>query len=118
MTRACRSAIGSTASLLRGAGCLTLLALLAACGGQGPRSNASQDAARYAAHARGNYLPPGPPEDPWGPYIREASKRFDVPDIWVRSVMRVESGGNDTERQAGDLQRRRDGADAGDAGDL
>ena len=53
-----------------------------------------QEAARYAAHARGNYTPPGPPEDPWGPYIREASKRFDVPDLWVRSVMRVESGGN------------------------
>ena len=54
-----------------------------------------QEAARYAAHARGNYMPPGPPEDPWGPYIREASKRFDVPDIWIRSVMRVESGGNE-----------------------
>src|SRR5262249_54873468 len=35
------------------------------------------------------------PEDPWGPYIREASTRFDVPDIWIRSVMRVESGGNE-----------------------
>ncbi len=47
------------------------------------------------AHARGNYRPPGPPEDPWGPYIREAGKRFDVPDLWIRSVMRVESGGNE-----------------------
>jgi Transglycosylase SLT domain/SPOR domain len=54
-----------------------------------------QEAARYAAHARGNYHPPGPPEDPWGPYVREASKRFDVPDLWIRSVMRVESGGNE-----------------------
>ena len=40
-------------------------------------------------------MPPGPPEDPWGPYIREAGKRFDVPEIWIRSVMRVESGGNE-----------------------
>ena len=46
-------------------------------------------------------MPPGPPQDPWGPYIREASKRFDVPDVWIRSVMRVESGGN--EYQNGNL---------------
>ncbi|MEJ0018805.1 MAG: lytic transglycosylase domain-containing protein [Acetobacteraceae bacterium] len=67
---------------------------MAACASQTQRPSASQEAARYAAHARGNYVPPGPPEDPWGPYIREASKRFDVPENWVRSVMRVESGGN------------------------
>jgi cell division septation protein DedD len=82
------------ASLVRGAGCLALLAMLAACATQGPGNNAAQEAARYRAHARGNYVPPGPPQDPWGPYIREASKRFDVPDVWIRSVMRVESGGN------------------------
>jgi hypothetical protein len=81
--------------VLRGLCSLALLALLAACAGQGSRISATQEAARYAAHARGNYVPPGPPEDPWGPYIREASNRFDVPDLWVRSVMRVESGGNE-----------------------
>lgn len=85
----------SPVPLLRGVGCLALLALLAACAGQGPQHNASREAARYAAHARGNYTPPGPPEDPWGPYIREAGQRFDVPEIWIRSVMRVESGGNE-----------------------
>lgn len=96
MTRPHRSSrTQANAVLLRGVGSLVLLAMLAACASQGPRSSASQEAARYAAHARGNYLPPGPPEDPWGPYIREASKRFDVPDIWIRSVMRVESGGNE-----------------------
>ena len=86
-----------TLSLLdvRAIGCLALLALLAACGSQGPGINASQEAARYAAHARGSYTPPGPPEDPWGPYIQEASQRFDVPDTWIRSVMHVESGGNE-----------------------
>ena len=85
----------SHVALLRVVGCMGILALLAACAGNGPRTGASQEAARYAAHARGNYIPPGPPEDPWGPYIREASKRFDVPDIWIRTVMRVESGGKE-----------------------
>lgn len=94
MTRQSRSIFANVAAL-RGIGSLTLLALLAACASQGPRTNATQEAARYAAHARSNYVPPGPPEDPWGPYIREASARFDVPEIWIRSVMRVESGGNE-----------------------
>jgi Transglycosylase SLT domain/SPOR domain len=89
------SRIISHAALLRGLGCIALLGLLAACSGNAPQSNASQEAARYLAHARGNYTPPGPPEDPWGPYIREASKRYDVPEIWIRSVMHVESGGNE-----------------------
>lgn len=77
------------------------LALLSACASHAPQQlSESQEAARYAAHASGDYSPPGPPEDPWGPYIMEASARFDVPDRWIREVMRVESGGrlyhNDT----------------------
>jgi hypothetical protein len=82
-------------SLLRGVGCVALLALLAACAGNAPQHSATREAARYAAHARSSYTPPGPPEDPWGPYIHEASNRFDVPETWIRSVMRVESGGNE-----------------------
>lgn len=78
----------------RGLGCVALLALLAACSG-GPQTSSTLEAARYAARARGNYVPPGPPEDPWGPYIREAGHRYDVPELWIRSVMRVESGGNE-----------------------
>ena len=39
------------------------------------------------------YPPPGPAEDPWGPYIREAAARFRVPGHWVRAVMHQESGG-------------------------
>jgi cell division septation protein DedD len=78
----------------RAIGCIVLLGLLAACGSQGPRTSASQEAARYVAHARGDYTPPGPPGDPWGPYVHEASQRFDVPDTWIRAVMHVESGGN------------------------
>ncbi len=81
----------------RGAASLSLLTLLAACAGHAPIANtgltASQEAAVYKSHAKNNYAPPGPPTDPWGPYIYEASKRFDVPDTWIREVMRVESGG-------------------------
>jgi D-alanyl-D-alanine carboxypeptidase len=41
------------------------------------------------------YPPPGPPEDPWGPYIREAAGRYGVPEQWVRAVMQQESGGEE-----------------------
>ncbi|MGO4726211.1 MULTISPECIES: transglycosylase SLT domain-containing protein [unclassified Inquilinus] len=30
---------------------------------------------------------------PWGAEIHEASRRFDVPEAWIRAVMQVESGG-------------------------
>jgi cell division septation protein DedD len=80
---------------VRAIACIAMLGLLAACSGGGPRTSASQEAARYAAHARGDYTPPGPPGDPWGPYITEASRRFDVPDTWIRAVMHVESGGQE-----------------------
>jgi D-alanyl-D-alanine carboxypeptidase len=69
--------------------CLTLLAALAACG------------SHSTYHARNNYNPsryyppPGPPSDPWGPYIREASGRFGIPELWIRGVMRQESGGQE-----------------------
>jgi len=79
------------ARLVRNAAVLGLIALLAACAAQ--HTPQVQEAAQYRAHARGNYTPPGPPEDPWGPYIAEASTRFDVPEEWIRNVMRVESGG-------------------------
>lgn len=77
---------------------LGLLGLLAACAGQpgtdgSPSIPVAEEAAQYRAHARSYYAPPGPPEDPWGPYIQEASKRFDVPEEWVRAVMQQESGG-------------------------
>ena len=80
-------------ALFRAAGALVALALLAAC--SHGSDMAGNRAGRYAAHARGNYTPPGPPEDPWGPYIREASARFDIPDQWIRSLMRQESGGRE-----------------------
>ena len=53
-----------------------------------------QEAARYRARAAARSYPvPGPPEDPWGPYIREAAARHGVPEHWIREVMRQESGG-------------------------
>jgi soluble lytic murein transglycosylase-like protein len=29
----------------------------------------------------------------WAPFITEAAKRFDVPQVWIRAVMQIESGG-------------------------
>ena len=74
---------------------LLLLVLLAACGSHTARINPTDEAAHYRDAARSNYAPPGPPSDPWGPYIQEASVRFDVPDRWIRGVIQMESGGNE-----------------------
>lgn len=72
--------------------------LLAACGQQsaygpgGGRTEIGADGWKWASPQR-FYPPPGPLEDPWGPYIREAAARFRVPGHWVRAVMHQESGG-------------------------
>lgn len=73
------------------------MALLSACangpGGSDMTVPVAEEAAYYRSHARTYYQPPGPPEDPWGPYVQEASRRFDVPEEWVRAVIQQESGG-------------------------
>ncbi|MGH7069474.1 MAG: transglycosylase SLT domain-containing protein [Acetobacteraceae bacterium] len=69
--------------------------LLSACASHAPRTDAREEAARYAAMAPRNYAYPGPPSDPWGPYIALASQRFNVPQAWIREVMQVESGGQE-----------------------
>jgi len=52
------------------------------------------EARTLRAEASGNrYAAPGPPQDPWGPHIREAAARFAVPEGWIRAIMRQESGG-------------------------
>ncbi|MFN4090359.1 MAG: lytic transglycosylase domain-containing protein [Alphaproteobacteria bacterium] len=85
---------GSVGLLVAGIG---LAMALSAC--SSPRQTTPQVAAAApgigAAPARtpSDYAPPGPPEDPWGPYITEAAARFGVPEIWIREVMRQESGG-------------------------
>ncbi|WP_102325393.1 lytic transglycosylase domain-containing protein [Komagataeibacter saccharivorans] len=75
---------------------LAFAGFLAACA-QGPRpmteAQMMDEADTYRARAHTSYTPPGPPDDPWGPYITEASQRFDVPTIWIRQVMQRESGG-------------------------
>ena len=84
----------SLAAMCRGLACMGV-ALLSACASHTPPMTATQEAATYIARAKPSYAPPGPPEDPWGPYISEASKKFDVPERWVREVMHVESGGHE-----------------------
>ncbi|MCH4089896.1 lytic transglycosylase domain-containing protein [Acetobacter sp.] len=92
-----KSALSRVASQLQAPAVLGLLALLSACAGQGPQSDLqipiAQEEARYRAHAKSYYAPPGSSDDPWGPYITEASQRFDIPEIWIRSVIQRESGG-------------------------
>lgn len=68
--------------------------MLAACGAP-QQHDALTESARYVSRAKHDYTPPGPPDDPWGPYIREAAARFDVPEGWIRPLMRVESGGKE-----------------------
>ncbi|MFT8244333.1 transglycosylase SLT domain-containing protein [Roseomonas sp. BN140053] len=81
----------------RGAATVSLVTLVAACGSQTATTSGPVSASSYtASHRSASYDPPGPPSDPWGPYIREASARFDVPERWIREVMRQESGGRAT----------------------
>lgn len=51
------------------------------------------EARNYQALAARSYPAPGPPGDPWGPYIVEAAARFRIPERWIRAVMHQESGG-------------------------
>jgi D-alanyl-D-alanine carboxypeptidase len=75
--------------LVRLLACVALLNVLAACGnGPGHHARTQYSPSRY-------YPPPGPASDPWAPYIHEASGRFGVPELWVRRVMRQESGGQE-----------------------
>jgi D-alanyl-D-alanine carboxypeptidase len=68
-----------------------LLALLSACGSTPPH-RATAPGSVTNTQLR-DYAPPGTAEDPWGPYIREAAQRYDLPELWIRAVMRQESGG-------------------------
>jgi hypothetical protein len=72
---------------------VALIGLLAGCAAHTPHLSATQQAAEYKDNASGDYRPPGPPDDPWGPYVVEAARRFDVPQSWIRNVMHTESGG-------------------------
>ncbi len=80
-------------SLPYAAGCVAAVALLGGCS-SGPHVSAQQESTQYRARAGRTYASPGSASDPWGPYIIEAAAKFDVPERWVREVMRQESGGN------------------------
>ncbi|WP_144404375.1 lytic transglycosylase domain-containing protein [Belnapia sp. F-4-1] len=87
---------GRVARLAQPAMALSVLAMLAACGQQQATrpSTGHHVAVTHGSYNRpASYNPPGPPGDPWGPYIRQAARRFDVPERWIREVMRQESGG-------------------------
>jgi soluble lytic murein transglycosylase-like protein len=51
------------------------------------------DAAHAARASSAAHRANGLPVDPFAAFITEASKRFAVPEHWIRSVMRVESAG-------------------------
>ncbi len=90
------AALPRPAEALRLSGAIASLALLSACAGasHGPVATGySTD--YYLSHAASSYSPPGPRDDPWGPYINIAAARFDVPAPWIRQVMRAESGGHE-----------------------
>jgi hypothetical protein len=82
------------AGLLRPVGACLMLGALAACGSTPQPRAVTQPAGINSEWERPNsYDPPGPSHDPWGPYINQASRRFDIPERWIREVMRQESGG-------------------------
>ncbi len=65
-------------------------------GDYGYDPDAPREAAVFETYASRSYPAPGPPGDPWGPYIRDAAARFSFPEAWIRAVMRQESGGRQT----------------------
>lgn len=86
---------------------MILIGSVAGCSSSGS-SGASGAYSSSVARERGDYAPPGPASDPWGPYIKEASARFSVPELWIREVMRQESGGR--QYIGGSLTTSRSGA--------
>ena len=93
-------------TMLRAGIALLLVALVSGCSHSGRYGNPyagpvpydgtdpASGRSRLRAPSR-YYPPPGPGTDPWGPYIREASSTFRVPEQWIRAVMRQESGGHE-----------------------
>ena len=78
---------------LRAGSAVALFGVLAACASHyGP--SAHWHGGAYTRPSR-YYPPPGLPDDPWGPYVREAASRHGVPEQWIREVMRQESAGQE-----------------------
>jgi D-alanyl-D-alanine carboxypeptidase len=91
----------AAAEVFNGLFSLLAMLLLASCGQTGGYGPAPYGGPGYGTVGglefapTHYYPPPGPPEDPWGPYIREAASRYGVPEQWVRAVMQQESGGEE-----------------------
>ncbi|MDI2091554.1 lytic transglycosylase domain-containing protein [Commensalibacter oyaizuii] len=73
---------------------LLILLFLTACDG-GNKQKGGVVSSRYSNYMSSHpkWRPPGPEQDPWGPYINQSSQRFNVPDQWIRAVMMQESRG-------------------------
>lgn len=74
---------------------LFTLLFLTACGG-GHHYKGGSVSSRYSNYMPGHpkkWNPPGPPLDPWGPYINQSSQRFNVPDQWIRAIILQETRG-------------------------
>jgi Transglycosylase SLT domain len=77
----------STMAALRSLGSMTCIAAIFAS------SMLFCDAAHAGQASSATHRANDPPIDPLAAFITEASKRFDVPEHWIRSVMRIESAG-------------------------
>src|SRR5690242_3840096 len=80
------------AHLLRAWSLLTLM-LLAVFAGGAPEPMASPRSVGVASPRSVADYGKATPDDPWGPYIREAADRFKMPEKWIRAIIRHESGG-------------------------
>ncbi|MFP5514683.1 MAG: lytic transglycosylase domain-containing protein [Alphaproteobacteria bacterium] len=78
---------------IHAAGAMLCLALgLAGCATEAPQ-------VQTAPPVEAAYVPdPNDPLSRWVPLIREASKRYDMPEKWIRAVMMRESNGRTTNR--------------------
>ena len=75
---------------------MDLLALMMLYAASPAAATATPQSIHYQSEARA-IVRPGPEQprraDPWKPYIVEASRRFNLPQDWIRSVMQAESSG-------------------------
>ena len=63
-----------------------LASLLVSCAPRTPIPGVSPELVRL-------YSPPGPPGDPWGPFVREAAAEQRIPEELIYAVMYAESRG-------------------------